>query len=132
MKRPDERSEKEKMLAGDLERTAGPELAANHRPHARLKCNRYQHAEQHRVVLSELVGAVGNANADGGHGLTRLRPHPDRPCAYAKPEKAPAIPSRSFPARSNSMSRRRALRPDSEPALMTPRPSRSVSDPGKP
>jgi len=31
MKGPDGRSEKEKMLAGDLERTAGPELAANHR-----------------------------------------------------------------------------------------------------
>src|SRR4051794_12831248 len=119
------------MLAGGLERSAGPELAANHRRIVGLmrasNATGPGDSEQRQVNLSGLVGAVGNANADGGHGLTRLRPHPDRPCAYARPEKALAIPSRSRPARSSSMSRRRALRPDSEPALMTPRPSRSVS-----
>jgi maltose O-acetyltransferase len=61
---PDDRSEKEKMLAGDLYRAVGPELAADNLRADRLL--RAYHATgadepgRRRAILTELLGALGD------------------------------------------------------------------------
>jgi maltose O-acetyltransferase len=61
---PDERSEKEKMLAGTLYRAVGPELAADSLRAERLlrayNGTGSDEAERRRAILSELLGVVGD------------------------------------------------------------------------
>jgi maltose O-acetyltransferase len=60
----DERSEKEKMLAGDLYRAVGPELAADNLRADRLlrayNATGADEAERRSAILAELLGSVGN------------------------------------------------------------------------
>jgi len=61
---PDERSEKEKMLAGDLYRAVGPELAADQLRADRLlrtyNATGADEAERRSTILAELLGSVGD------------------------------------------------------------------------
>ena len=59
----DERTEKQKMLAGDLYRAGGPELAADHLRADRLmrayNATGIEEPQQRRAILGELLGTVG-------------------------------------------------------------------------
>jgi maltose O-acetyltransferase len=59
----EERSEKEKMLAGELYRSVGPELAADNLRADRLlrayNASGAEEVERRRAILAELLGAVG-------------------------------------------------------------------------
>jgi maltose O-acetyltransferase len=63
MRGPDERSEKEKMLAGELYRAVGPELAADNLRADRLlrayNATGADEAERRSAILTELLGSVG-------------------------------------------------------------------------
>ena len=63
MQKPTERSEKEKMLAGDLYRSYGPELAADHLyAHRLLRTYNDTGADEttrRTVILNELLGSLG-------------------------------------------------------------------------
>ncbi len=63
MREPDERSEKEKMLAGELYRAVGPELAADNLRADRLlrayNATGADEAERRSAILGELLGSAG-------------------------------------------------------------------------
>jgi maltose O-acetyltransferase len=63
MREPDQRSEKQKMLAGELYRAAGPELAADSLRVDRLlrayNATGADEAERRSAILRELLGSMG-------------------------------------------------------------------------
>lgn len=63
MREPDERSEKEKMLAGDLYIATGPELAADHLRATKLlstyNAMLADETKQRSAILGELLGSMG-------------------------------------------------------------------------